>query len=137
MWKKILPYAKSDYASQIRPARLVFFFFDNCNSHVLSCFLLVLSFFISSLIWVTSWKQYSLHPLINIEEKGNKTKMYNRMYWNDTIQLIFLIYTHHLFALFNASYFTQHTKCYYSICSVTDSTAVSCFLSNCLCFMLT
>ena len=36
--------------------------------------------------------------------------MYNTMYWNDIGQLIFLIYIHHLFALFNASCFTQHTK---------------------------
>ena len=136
--EKILPYAKSNYASQIRPARLVFFVFlttaiDKCtflfSSRTLS--------FISFLIWVTSWKLYSSHPLINNGEKGNKTKMYNRMYWNDIIQLIFLIYIHHLFALFNASCFTQHTKWYYSIRSVTDSTAVSCFPSNCLCFMLT
>lgn len=53
----------------------------------LSCFLLIL--FISSLIWVTSWKLYSSHPLINNEEKINETKMYNKMYWNDIVQLIF------------------------------------------------
>lgn len=51
--------------------------------------------------------------------REKKTKMYNRMYWNDIIQLIFLIYIHHLFALFNASCFTQHTKWCYSLRSVT------------------
>ena len=45
--------------------------------------------------------------------------MYNTMYWNDIGQLIFLIYIHHPFALFNASCFTQHTKWFYSTCNVT------------------
>lgn len=86
--EKILPYAKSNYASQIRPARLFFFFLTTAiHKCSLFCFLLIL--FISSLIRVTSWKLYSSHPLINNEEKVNETKMYNKMYWNDIVQLIF------------------------------------------------
>lgn len=56
------------------------------------------------------------------------TKMYNRMYWNDIIQLIFS-YTYITFALFNALFYTTY-KWYYSI-SVTDSISRGYFLSYC------
>lgn len=87
-------------------------------------------FFISFLIWVTSWKLYSSHPLINNEEKRNETKMYNRMYWNDIIQLIFLIYIHHLFALFNASCFTQRSVTAQQCPASLQTVFVSCWHKN-------
>lgn len=34
-----------------------------------------------------------------MERKGAETKMYNRMYWNDIVQLIFLTYTYITFLL--------------------------------------
>lgn len=51
-------------------------------------------------------------------KKVNKTKMYNKTYWNDIVQLIFS-YTYITFCfLINAFCFTQHTKWLYSIRSV-------------------
>ena len=52
------------------------------------------------------------------------------MYWNDIIQLIFLIYIHHLFALFNASCFTQRSVTAQQCPASLQTVFVSCWHKN-------
>lgn len=73
----------------------------------LSCFLPITLYFSSTV--------GNSHPLIDNEEKVNETKMYNKMYWNDIVQLIFS-YTHIPLCLFDAflSYTTYKMELLYT-----------------------